>query len=177
MPREDFNENLVKKLYKTEMCRYWSSGKKCWKMPWCTYAHGSNELRTKPDFKETKLCSFGDICTKKSCTFAHPCIGSASSSSREDAPVKEEVAIEIHEKVKASFQIVMIKRWVEERICGAPTPSPSECSDLDELIATEEEGTRHREQFLRATAGTQRWKKPLNASSDRKILSSARVFL
>ena len=67
---DDSDNNMMKKqLFKTKVCRHFLSGR-CKYGQQCTFAHNSNELCSRPDFRRTKLCSKSD-CKDPSCQYAH----------------------------------------------------------------------------------------------------------
>ncbi|CEL99789.1 unnamed protein product [Vitrella brassicaformis CCMP3155] len=55
-------------LYKTVICKHWQEGK-CARGAKCTYAHGEEELRTRPDLRKTRLCRgfMNGTCTDAKC--------------------------------------------------------------------------------------------------------------
>lgn len=57
---------------KTELCRFHAEGK-CVKGEACSFAHGQDELRTKPDLTKTTLCVRWqkDFCGRNDCPYAH----------------------------------------------------------------------------------------------------------
>mmetsp|Transcript_43669 Transcript_43669/g.115179 ORF Transcript_43669/g.115179 Transcript_43669/m.115179 type:complete len:350 (+) Transcript_43669:61-1110(+) len=59
-------------LYKTELCTLFWQGR-CFRKR-CRFAHGEQELRTKPDFTKTVMCHFltdRGFCRNRDCKFAH----------------------------------------------------------------------------------------------------------
>jgi Zinc finger C-x8-C-x5-C-x3-H type (and similar) len=62
--------NLMKQqLFKTKVCRHFLSGR-CKYSNDCTFAHSSNELQNRPDFRRTKICSKSE-CRDPQCQYAH----------------------------------------------------------------------------------------------------------
>jgi len=66
-------EPLVSALRKTQLCQFWAVGK-CQKHAACPFAHGTDDLRTSPNFSRTSLCvsvKLGVRCGRPNCRFAH----------------------------------------------------------------------------------------------------------
>ncbi|CAE7544395.1 ZFP36L1 [Symbiodinium natans] len=60
-------------FYKTQQCSFYEAGK-CTRGDKCKYAHGTSELRTRPDLTFTSLCrklTTTGACDDPSCSFAH----------------------------------------------------------------------------------------------------------
>eukprot|EP00434_Breviolum_minutum_P040520 symbB.v1.2.036007.t3/scaffold4983.1/size32112/1 len=69
----DTREKHAQQLKKTQMCKFFASGR-CGKGADCCFAHYRSEIRERPDLNRTSMCkaflTHGN-CTNRHCTFAH----------------------------------------------------------------------------------------------------------
>lgn len=69
----DAREKHAQQLKKTQMCKFFPSGR-CGKGSDCSFAHYGSEIRERPDLNRTSMCKAfltHGICTNRHCTFAH----------------------------------------------------------------------------------------------------------
>jgi hypothetical protein len=66
------SEEVMQKLRKTEICRFFKKGK-CNRHSTCSFAHSYEELESRPDLRKTKMCFnyYRNGCSDENCPFAH----------------------------------------------------------------------------------------------------------
>eukprot|EP00930_Biecheleria_cincta_P066446 TRINITY_DN5257_c0_g1_i2.p1 TRINITY_DN5257_c0_g1~~TRINITY_DN5257_c0_g1_i2.p1 ORF type:complete len:925 (-),score=197.09 TRINITY_DN5257_c0_g1_i2:447-3221(-) len=72
-PHTGIRRRHALQLFKTDMCKFYQAGR-CDKGESCSYAHLSDEVRSKPDLTRTSMCrkfAKEGVCTNASCRFAH----------------------------------------------------------------------------------------------------------
>eukprot|EP00438_Fugacium_kawagutii_P022890 Skav214837 [mRNA] locus=scaffold1772:316684:321545:+ [translate_table: standard] len=73
MSNGDVRERHAQQLQKTQMCKFFASGR-CGKGTECSFAHHPSEIRQRPDLNRTSMCkaflALG-TCSNPRCAFAH----------------------------------------------------------------------------------------------------------
>lgn len=73
MSNGDVREKHAQQLQKTQMCKFFASGR-CGKGSDCSFAHHPSEIRQRPDLNRTSMCKAfltRGNCTNPRCAFAH----------------------------------------------------------------------------------------------------------